>query len=50
MKTKHTFKIFEGYDHFNNKPIYNVRGINNQYFGEWCETLQEAQTELKELI
>lgn len=44
-----TFKIFEGHDHFNNKPLYQVMGVNNHYSGEWHEDRGESKKELHEL-
>jgi hypothetical protein len=48
MKT-YIFKIFEGYNHFKRKPLFQVIGVNNEYIGEWTTARSEAETELKEL-
>ena len=41
------YKIIAGKDHFNNKPLYQVVGIKNDYIGEWNATQKEALKELK---
>ena len=46
---KNTFTIFEGYDHKNNYPIYQVRGINNDFIGEWHTNLKECNEELQSM-
>lgn len=43
------FKIFEGYNHLKQKPIYQVIGENNEYVGEWHESKAEAEKELKQM-
>ena len=43
------FKLFEGFDHYNNKPLYQVIGINNDYEGEWHTNEKDALNELNEL-
>lgn len=49
MKTKNEYKIFEGFDHLNNKSIYQVTGTNNDYVGEWHVHKSGALNELKKL-
>jgi len=44
------YKIFEGFDHFNNKPIYQVIGVNNEYVGEWYHSKSVAVNEMYELV
>ena len=39
------FKIFQGYDHYNNKPLYQLQGIKNDYVGMWHETKEEVMKE-----
>jgi len=46
---KNTFTIFEGYDHKNNYSIYQVRGINNDFIGEWHTNLKECNEELQSM-
>jgi hypothetical protein len=46
--TSTKYKIFEGYDHFNNKPLYKVTD-NEDYEGEWHTNKSDAQQELDEL-
>ena len=41
------YRIFEGKDHFNNKPLYQVIGVNNDYGGEFHTSKAAAQRELK---
>ena len=41
------YRIFEGKDHFNNKPLYQVIGVNNDYGGEFHTSKASAQRELK---
>ena len=45
------YKIFEGHDPFNNKPLYQVISTNedNDYVGEWHTDRDDAEKELKEL-
>jgi hypothetical protein len=47
--TNMKYKIFEGYDHFNNKPLYKVTD-NEDYEGEWHSSRADAKEELDELI
>jgi hypothetical protein len=47
-KTPTKYKIFEGYDHFNNKPLYKVTD-NEDYEGEWHTNKSDAEKELNEL-
>ena len=44
---KPKYRIFEGKDHFNNKPLYQVIGVNNDYGGEFHTSKASAQRELK---
>ena len=44
-----TFTIFEGYDHKNNYSLYQVRGINNDFIGEWHKDLKECNEELQSM-
>ena len=48
-QTKQKYKIFEGYDSYKNNPIYSVHGVDNDYFGEWHTSMEEAKKELNEL-
>ena len=43
------YKIFEGIDHFKNKPLYQINGINNDYVGEWHTNKKSLNNELKTL-
>ena len=43
------YKIFEGVDHFKNKPLYQINGINNDYVGEWHTNKKSLNNELKTL-
>jgi len=49
MKTKHKFKVITGYDFFNGSEIYRLIGINNDHFGEWHTSKQEAENEINNL-
>jgi hypothetical protein len=46
------FKIYEGVDHYNNKPLYRVEDMSEdgEYVGEWYKTRQEAEDELREMF
>lgn len=46
--TSTKYKIFEGYDHFNNKPLYKVTD-NEDYEGEWHTNKSDAGKELNDL-
>ena len=46
---QNTFSIFEGYDHKNNYSLYQVRGINNDFIGEWHTNLKECNDELQSM-
>jgi hypothetical protein len=46
--TSTKYKIFEGYDHFNNKPLYKVTD-NEDYEGEWHTNKSDAEKELNDL-
>ena len=41
------YKVVEGFDHYNGKPLYHVVGVNNDYVGEWHTSKASAQRELK---
>lgn len=43
------YKIFEGYDWYKGKYIYQVVGINNDFVGEWHTSKKGANDELKSL-
>ncbi len=43
------YKVFEGHDHYNNKPLYQVSGVNNDYVGEWHKKERDAKKELADL-
>lgn len=43
------YKIFNGFDSFNNIDLYRVEGINNDYIGEWHEKDWDAFKEFMEL-
>jgi hypothetical protein len=45
-KAKMKYKIFEGYDHYNNYPLFKVIGIDNDYVGEWHKNKEDATKEL----
>ena len=47
--TSETYKIVKGNDHYNNKPLFKVVGIDNDYDGEWHSTMASAQNELKSM-
>ena len=40
------YNIFEGFDWTNQRPIFQVKGVDNDYCGEWHITKPEAQKEL----
>lgn len=44
------YNIFEGFDWINQRPIFQVKGVDNDYCGEWHTTKPEAQKELDGLI
>ena len=46
---QNTFTIFEGYDHKNNYSLYQVRGIDNDFIGEWHKDLKECNEELQSM-
>ena len=48
-KASEKYKIVEGNDHYNNKPLFQVVGIENDYVGEWHSTMTEAQNELNSM-
>jgi len=48
-KGKYKFEIFEGVDHLNNFSLYQIRGINNDYVGEWHYTKESLSNELNAL-
>jgi len=43
------YKIFEGHDHFKNKSVYRVMGMDNDYVGDWHKDISDAEKELSEL-
>jgi len=43
------YYIFEGWDHYNSKPLYRVDGRENDYVGEWHTDREDAEKELGEL-
>jgi len=43
----YTFIIENGFDYFNNRPLYRVKGTNNEYLGEWVKTKREAKEEIR---
>ena len=43
------YNIFEGFDWINQRPIFQVKGVDNDYCGEW-HTKPEAQKELDGLV
>jgi len=47
--TSENYKIVKGQDHYNNKPLFQVVGIENDYVGEWHSTMASAQNELKSM-
>ena len=40
------YKVFEGLDHYNNKPLYRLVGINNDHVGDWIKTKEGAINEI----
>lgn len=47
------YYIFEGYNHYTNKPLYRVQGNDdndNEYVGEWNLSKKIVQKELDELL
>jgi hypothetical protein len=44
------YMISEGFDHFNQKPLFRVAGLDNDYCGEWHDSKQEAEAELNGLV
>ena len=49
LPSKETFKIVKGFDHFNNKELFQLVGVTNEYTGEWHTTKEAAENELKNL-
>jgi hypothetical protein len=52
INRKLDYYIFEGYDHYNNYPLYRVESTSNnenEYVGEWNMTKEEAEKELDDL-
>jgi hypothetical protein len=41
------YKIFEGFDTFNNYYLYRVEGKDNDYTGEWHRIREEAEEEMQ---
>ena len=49
---KEDYYIFEGYNHYTNKPLYRVQGNDendNEYVGEWYLSKKNAQNELDKI-
>lgn len=46
------FYIYEGYDHYNSKPLYRVEDASEEgeYVGEWYTKREDAEQELKEMF
>lgn len=46
------FYIYEGYDHYNSKPLYRVEDASEEgeYVGEWYKKREDAEQELKEMF
>lgn len=46
------FYIYEGYDHYNSKPLYRVEDASEEgeYVGEWYTKIEDAEQELKEMF
>lgn len=40
------YQIFNGWNHRQNKPIYRVDGVDNEYCGEWTSDKQVAEQEM----
>lgn len=40
-----TYRVSEGFDHYNQKPLFHLVGINNDHVGEWHTTWQAAEDE-----
>jgi len=40
-----TYRVSEGFDHYNQKPLFQLVGVNNDYVGEWHTTWQDAEDE-----
>lgn len=49
MEKVMTYRVSEGKDHKNNKPLFQVIGIDNEYVGEWHTDRGDAKKELKDL-
>ena len=52
INKKLDYYIFEGYDHYNNYPLYRVESTDkndDEYVGEWNTTKAEAEKELNDL-
>lgn len=43
------YKIVTGYDHFNNYELYQVVGVDNEYYGEYTRDHKEALAEIRKL-
>ncbi|MDD3875414.1 MAG: hypothetical protein PHT69_02220 [Bacteroidales bacterium] len=50
IEAGYIYTIFEGYDHYNQKPLFQVVGKNNDYVGEWHDDRKDAEEELEDLI
>lgn len=45
-RKKLKYKVSTGHDHKNDKPLYQVIGVNNEYNGEWHTDKGDAEKEL----
>lgn len=43
------YKISSDWDYFNDKPLYRVLGVDNEYVGEWGSNLSCVEKELSDL-
>jgi hypothetical protein len=48
-KIKVTYKIVEGFDSYNNIPLWRVEGEDNEYTGEWHKVDFDAFAEWMKL-
>jgi hypothetical protein len=44
------YKVIQGFDHHNSKPLWQVVGIDNEFIGEWHTHLPSASHELSRTI
>lgn len=47
IKNNHSFKVFEGLSPFTGKAIFQLIGLDSEFAGEWHDTKEEAENELK---